>query len=74
CVLFEVELHEAQENHQAEVIQESHDHAAAAQRKLKVKQLEGKTNIHCLVNKQVHHDAKVRVVIMKTGVPGQEDA
>ncbi|GJU99977.1 protein IQ-DOMAIN 14 [Tanacetum coccineum] len=53
---------------------ESHDHAAMAQRKLKVKQLEGKTNTDCLVNKQVHHGANVGAVIMKTRVPGQEGA
>ncbi|GKB67150.1 hypothetical protein Tco_0928562 [Tanacetum coccineum] len=39
----------AQENCKAEVIQESHDHAAVAQRKLKVKQLKGKTNTDCLM-------------------------
>ncbi|GJS01795.1 tetratricopeptide-like helical domain-containing protein [Tanacetum coccineum] len=62
----------AQENREAEVIQESNDHATVAQRKLKVKQLKGKTNTNSLVNKQVHHSANVGAVIMKTGVPGQE--
>ncbi|GJU38422.1 hypothetical protein Tco_1191379 [Tanacetum coccineum] len=40
----------AQENREDEVIQESHDHADVAQKKLKVKQLEGKTNTDCLGN------------------------
>ncbi|GKC58466.1 hypothetical protein Tco_1086064 [Tanacetum coccineum] len=48
-VWFEVELQGAQENRKAEVIQESHDHAAVAERKLKVKQLKGKTNTDCLM-------------------------
>nr|GEX80514.1 zinc finger, CCHC-type [Tanacetum cinerariifolium] len=43
-----------------------------AQRKLKVKQLEGKTNTEYLVNKEVHHNANVEAVIIKTGVLGQE--
>ncbi|GJX24295.1 hypothetical protein Tco_0228740 [Tanacetum coccineum] len=50
----------------------SHDHAAVDQRKSKVKQLKGKTNTDCLVNKQVHHGAHVGAVIMKTGVLGQK--
>ncbi|GJW93538.1 hypothetical protein Tco_0173210 [Tanacetum coccineum] len=74
CVWFEVELQGAQKNREDEVIQESHDHAAVAQRKLKVKKLEGKTNMNCLVNKQVHHGANIGAVIMKTGVHGQEGA
>ncbi|GJV75723.1 hypothetical protein Tco_1507307 [Tanacetum coccineum] len=64
----------AQENYEAEVIQESNNHAKVAQRKFKVKQLEGKTNMDCLVNKQVHHGANVGAVIMKIGVLGQESA
>nr|GEX54075.1 zinc finger, CCHC-type [Tanacetum cinerariifolium] len=64
----------AQENREAEVIQESYEHATVAQRKLKVKQFEGKTNTDCLVNKQVHHSANVGAVIMKTRVPVQEGA
>ncbi|GJY08420.1 hypothetical protein Tco_0375474 [Tanacetum coccineum] len=64
----------AQENREAEVIQESNDHAAVAQRKLKVKQLKGKTNTDSLVNKQVNHGANVGAVIMKTRVPGQDGA
>nr|GEY55071.1 RNA-directed DNA polymerase, eukaryota [Tanacetum cinerariifolium] len=43
-----------------------------AQRKLKVKQLEGKTNTDCLVNKHVHHSANVEAIIIKTRVPGQK--
>ena len=73
-VWFEVELQGAQENREAEVIQESNDHAAVAQRNLEVKQLEGKTNTDCLVNKQVYLGAKVRADIMITGVPSQEGA
>ncbi|GJU95649.1 hypothetical protein Tco_1320405 [Tanacetum coccineum] len=73
-VWFEVELQGAQENREAEVIQESNDHVALAQRKLKVKQLKGKTNTDHLVNKQVHHGANVGGVIMKIGVPDQEGA
>ncbi|GJT81227.1 hypothetical protein Tco_1055569 [Tanacetum coccineum] len=52
----------------------SNDHAAVAQRKLKVKQLKGKTNTNSLVNKQGHYGANVGTVIMKTGVPDQEGA
>nr|GEV19832.1 zinc finger, CCHC-type [Tanacetum cinerariifolium] len=63
---------EYKENREPGVIQESNDHAAVAQRKLKVKQLEEKTNTNCLVNKQVHHGANVKAIIMKTGVPGQK--
>ncbi|GJU31360.1 hypothetical protein Tco_1174949 [Tanacetum coccineum] len=64
----------AQENCEAKVIQESNDHAAVAQRKLKVKQLKGKTNADSLVNKQVHNGANLGAVIWKTKVPGQEGA
>nr|GEV85215.1 zinc finger, CCHC-type [Tanacetum cinerariifolium] len=71
---MEVELQGAQENREAEVIQESHEHATVAQRKLKVKQFEGKTNTDFLVNKQVHHGANVGAIIMKTRVPVQEGA
>lgn len=75
-VWFEVELQGAQENREAEVIQESNDHAVVAQRKLEVKQLEGKTNTDCLKNEQkkVYLGAKIGADIMKTGVPGQEGA
>ena len=51
-VWFEVKLQGAQENCEAEVIQESNDHAVVAQRKLEVKQLEEKTNTDCLENEQ----------------------
>ncbi|GJY40079.1 hypothetical protein Tco_0427349 [Tanacetum coccineum] len=70
--MLSVELEGAQENRDVDVIQDSNDHAAVAQRKLEVKQLEGKTNTACLVNKQVHHGANVGAVIMKTEVPSQE--
>ncbi|GKB01229.1 hypothetical protein Tco_0829273 [Tanacetum coccineum] len=53
---------------------ESNNHAAVVQRKLEVKQLEGKTNTDSLVNKQVHHGENVRAVIMKTGVLSEEGA
>ncbi|GJX10593.1 hypothetical protein Tco_0200452 [Tanacetum coccineum] len=47
-------------------------HAEVAQRKLEVKQLEGKPYTDFLVNEQVYLGAKVRVHIMETGVPGHE--
>ena len=64
----------AQENREAELIQESNNHAALAQRKLELKQLEGKTITDCLVNNQVHLGAKVGAYIMKTEEPGQDGA
>ncbi|GKC58311.1 hypothetical protein Tco_1085909 [Tanacetum coccineum] len=65
-VWFEVELQGSQGNHEAEVFQVSNDDAVVAQRWLKDKQLEEKTNTDCLV--------KVGANIMVTGVPGQEGA
>ncbi|GKA22732.1 hypothetical protein Tco_0708694, partial [Tanacetum coccineum] len=51
---------------------DSDAHAEVAQRKLEVKQLEGKPYTDFLVNEQVYLGAKVRVHIMETGVPGHE--
>ncbi|GKF15287.1 hypothetical protein Tco_0056749 [Tanacetum coccineum] len=48
-VWFEVKLQGAQGNREAEVFQVSNDDAAVAQRRLKDKQLEEKTNTDCLV-------------------------
>ncbi|GJX63049.1 hypothetical protein Tco_0295949 [Tanacetum coccineum] len=72
--MLSVELQGDQENRDADVIQDSNDHVAVAQRKLEVKQLEGKTNTACLVNKQVQHGANIGAVIMKIEVPSQEGA
>ena len=71
-----MELQGAQGNREAEVVQVSNDDAAVAQRKLKVKQLEEKTNTDCLVKEQekVHLGIKVGADITVTGVPGQEGA
>ena len=71
-----MELQGAQENREAEVIQDSNDDAAVAQRKLEDKQLEEKTNTGCLVKEQekVHLGIKVGADITVTGVPGQEGA
>nr|GFA72624.1 hypothetical protein [Tanacetum cinerariifolium] len=57
-------------NHEAEVFQVSNDDIAVAQRRLKDKQPEEKTNTDCLVMEQekVHHGADVRAFIMKTAV------
>ncbi|GJZ96705.1 hypothetical protein Tco_0669039 [Tanacetum coccineum] len=75
-VWFEVELQGAQEDREAEVFQVSNDDAAVAQRRLRDKQLEEKTNMDCLVKEQkkVHLMIKVGANITETGVPGQEDA
>ncbi|GJV37175.1 zf-CCHC domain-containing protein [Tanacetum coccineum] len=75
-VWFEVELQGAQGNREAEVFQVSNDDAAVAQRWLKDKQLEAKTNTDCLVKEQekVHLGIKVGANITVTGVPGQEGA
>ncbi|GJR15396.1 hypothetical protein Tco_0798048 [Tanacetum coccineum] len=75
-VWFEVELQGAQGNREAEVFQVSNDDTAVAQRQLKEKQLEEKTNTDCLVkeHEKVHLGIKVRAQIMVTEVPDQEDA
>nr|GEX61144.1 zinc finger, CCHC-type [Tanacetum cinerariifolium] len=54
----------------------SNDDTAIAQRRLKDKQPEEKTNMDCLVKEQVkiHLGIKVGASITVTGVPGQEDA
>ncbi|GJY52057.1 hypothetical protein Tco_0442904 [Tanacetum coccineum] len=66
----------AQGNREDEVFQVSNDDAAVAQRQLKDKQLEEKTNTDCLVNEQekVHLGIKVATNITVTGVPDQEGA
>nr|GEW29327.1 hypothetical protein [Tanacetum cinerariifolium] len=51
-VWFEVELQGAQRDHEAEVFQVSNDDTAVAQRRLKDKQPEEKTNTDCLVKEQ----------------------
>nr|GEX95852.1 ribonuclease H-like domain-containing protein [Tanacetum cinerariifolium] len=51
-VWFEVELHGAQGNRETEDFQVSNDDVAVAYRRLQDKQLEEKTNMDCLVNKQ----------------------
>ncbi|GKE36821.1 hypothetical protein Tco_1460226 [Tanacetum coccineum] len=75
-VWFEVELHRAQGDYEAEVFQVSNDDAAVAQRRLEDKQLKEKTNTDCLVKEQekVHLGIKVGANITITGVPGQEGA
>ncbi|GKF16432.1 hypothetical protein Tco_0061350, partial [Tanacetum coccineum] len=75
-VWFKVEQQGAQGNHKAKVFQVSNDEAAVAQRRLKDKQLEEKTNMNCLVKEQekVHLGIKVGANITVTGVPGQEGA
>ncbi|GJW38588.1 zinc finger, CCHC-type containing protein [Tanacetum coccineum] len=75
-VWFEVELQGAQGNREAEVFQVSNDDAAVAQRRLKDKQVEEKTNTDCLVKEQekVHFGIKVGANITVTGVPGQKGA
>ncbi|GJR25359.1 hypothetical protein Tco_1101591 [Tanacetum coccineum] len=75
-VWFEVELQGAQGDREAEVFQVSNDDTAVAQRRLKDKQSEEKTNTDCLVKDQekVHLGIKVGANITVTGVPGQEGA
>ncbi|GJV73481.1 hypothetical protein Tco_1493476 [Tanacetum coccineum] len=75
-VWFEVELQGAQGNRKAEVFQVSNDDVAVAQRWLKDKQLESKTNTDYLVKEQekIHLGIKVGENITVTGVPGQEGA
>ncbi|GJZ40338.1 hypothetical protein Tco_0586901 [Tanacetum coccineum] len=75
-VWFEVELHGAQGDREAEVFQVSNDDAVVAQRRLEDKQLEEKTNTDCLVKEQkkVHLGIKAGANIMVTRVPGQEGA
>nr|GEV57528.1 zinc finger, CCHC-type [Tanacetum cinerariifolium] len=51
-VWFEVELQEAQGDREAEVFQVSNDDTVVAQRRLKDKQPEAKTNTDCLVKEQ----------------------
>ncbi|GJW26436.1 zinc finger, CCHC-type containing protein [Tanacetum coccineum] len=51
-VWFEVELHRAQGDHEAEDFQVSNDDTAVAQRRLEDKQPEEKTNTVCLVKEQ----------------------
>ncbi|GJZ53201.1 retrovirus-related pol polyprotein from transposon TNT 1-94, partial [Tanacetum coccineum] len=60
-VWFEVKLHGAQGNHEAEGFQVSNDDAAVAQRWLEDKKLEEKTNIDCSVREQekVHLEGNV---------------
>ncbi|GKA83447.1 zinc finger, CCHC-type containing protein [Tanacetum coccineum] len=75
-VSFEVELQGAQGNREAEVFQVSNDDVAVAQRWLKDKQPEEKTNTDRLVKEQekVHIGIKAEANITVTGVPGQEGA
>nr|GEZ40545.1 zinc finger, CCHC-type [Tanacetum cinerariifolium] len=73
-VWFEVELQGAQGDREAGVFQVSNDDAAVAQRRLKDKQLDEKTNTDCLVKEQekVHLGIKVRENIMVTRVLSQQ--
>ncbi|GJX53204.1 hypothetical protein Tco_0281573 [Tanacetum coccineum] len=75
-VWFEVKLQGTQRDHEAEIFQVSNDDTAVAQRQLKDKQSEEKTNTDCLVKEQenVHLGIKVRANIIITRVPGQEGA
>ncbi|GJS63280.1 hypothetical protein Tco_0677844 [Tanacetum coccineum] len=75
-VWFEVELQGAQGDREAEVFQVSNDDAAVAQRWLKDKQPEEKTNMDCLVKERekVYLGIKMGANITVTGVPGQEGA
>ncbi|GKB28345.1 hypothetical protein Tco_0867746 [Tanacetum coccineum] len=75
-VWFEVELHGAQGDREAEIFQVSNDDVAVAQSWLEDKQLEEKTNTDCLVKEQekVYLGIEVGENIMVTRVPGQEDA
>nr|GFB18883.1 hypothetical protein [Tanacetum cinerariifolium] len=61
-----------QGNRETEDFWVSNDNDAAAQRRLKDKQLEEKTNTDYLVNMQVHRGANVGAFIMKTEVHDQE--
>ncbi|GKC03801.1 hypothetical protein Tco_0995411 [Tanacetum coccineum] len=76
CVWFEVELHGAQGDREAEVFQVSNDDAVVAQRRLEDKQPEEKINTNCLVKEQekAHLGINVWANITVTGVPGQEGA
>ncbi|GKC59541.1 hypothetical protein Tco_1087139 [Tanacetum coccineum] len=75
-VWFEVELQGAQGNREAEVFQVSNDDATIAQRRLKDKQLEEKTNTDCLVKEKekVPLGIKVGANIMVAEVLNQEGA
>ncbi|GJU34931.1 zinc finger, CCHC-type containing protein [Tanacetum coccineum] len=76
CVWFEVELHGAQGDREAEVFQVSNDDAVVAQRRLEDKQPEENINTNCLVKEQekAHLGINVWANITVTGVPGQEGA
>nr|GEY96622.1 hypothetical protein [Tanacetum cinerariifolium]GEY97420.1 hypothetical protein [Tanacetum cinerariifolium] len=75
-VWFEVELHGAQEDREAEVFQVSNDDTAVAQRRLEDKQPKEKTNTDCLVKEQEKVDIGIKVGanITVTGVSGQKGA
>nr|GEV27292.1 zinc finger, CCHC-type [Tanacetum cinerariifolium] len=75
-VWFEVELHGAQEDREAEVFQVSNDDTSVAQRRLKDKQLEEKTNTDCLVKEQEKVDLGIKAGanITVTGVSDQKGA
>nr|GEV95939.1 hypothetical protein [Tanacetum cinerariifolium] len=75
-VWFEVELHGAQGDREAEGFQFSNDDTVVTQRQLEDKQLEDKTNTDCLVNDQekVHLGINVGANITVTRVPGQKGA
>ncbi|GJW59319.1 hypothetical protein Tco_0106050, partial [Tanacetum coccineum] len=75
-VWFEVELHGAQGDREAEVFQVSNDDAAVAQRRLGDEQLEEKTNMDCLVkeHEKVYLGIKVGANITVIEVPSQEGA
>nr|GEX19376.1 retrovirus-related Pol polyprotein from transposon TNT 1-94 [Tanacetum cinerariifolium] len=73
-VWFEVELHGAQGDREADVFQVSNDDTVVAQRRLEDKQLKEKTNTNCLVKelKKVYMGIKVGADITVTGIPSQE--
>nr|GEX35331.1 zinc finger, CCHC-type [Tanacetum cinerariifolium] len=75
-VWFEMELHGAQGDREAEVFQVSNDDTAVAQRQLEDKQPEEKTNTGCLVKEQENVDLGIKVGanITVTGVSGQNGA
>ncbi|GKC04549.1 hypothetical protein Tco_0996159 [Tanacetum coccineum] len=75
-VWFEVQLQGAQGDREAEVFQVSNDDAVVAQRRLRDKQPEEKTNTDYLVKERekVHLGIKVGANIMITGVLGKEGA
>ncbi|GKC71154.1 hypothetical protein Tco_1117037 [Tanacetum coccineum] len=75
-VWFEVELQGAQGDREAVVFQVSNDDTAVAQRRLRDKQPEEKTNMDCLVKERenVHLGIKLGANITVTGVPGQKGA